>query len=90
MTDHEAVEAIERQQELVLLGRLLEERTRRIPPPPASPAQPTDLGDERLRRRLAAVMRLVAEAIQRHDEQPEPVASVRSVRVAAPSSEVTV
>lgn len=69
--DARAVAAIERRHELELLGRLLEERSRSIPPPP--PASPIVLADERTRRRLADVMRLVAEAIERHDTQPSEV-----------------
>lgn len=57
MTDRQRVAEIEREAELRLLVRLLVERERPVPPPPASaPVSGSDPG-----RQIAQAMRLLAE-----------------------------
>lgn len=63
MSDAERVHAIERKAELRLLERLLVERERPVPPPPAP--RPVDPSTRQL---LIDVMHLIAEAM--HDNYP--------------------
>lgn len=57
MTDAEAVAAIERRHELVLLDQLLDERRRPVPPAPA-PHDPV------VKRRLTGLMQSIAAALE--------------------------
>ena len=57
--DERRVAAIERRHELALLDRLLDERTRPVPPPPRP-----EVHDPTLRNDLIELMGLLAEAVR--------------------------